>query len=201
MCVGTQCVPGVATCVVAKIYIQTPFCIKPTGISQLFRVTPLGYFRRIGRLVIYYPHAIADNHATRRAHAPLSRHGPHPHTQRYHLSRVQQLTATSLYSRRRRWRPTRRSRPTTARRAPPKLSHHDGAGAQRVPAARTHARHAQGSQRERRHVALGPRAAHALQGAPRRRVGRRQPRADQPPAQRWAPAVSGSQALGRRVCQ
>ena len=58
-----------------------------------------------------------------------------------------------------------------------------------------------GSQRERRHVALGPRAAHALQGAPRRRVGRRQPRADQPPAQRWAPAVSGSQALGRRVCQ
>ena len=44
----------------------------------------------------------------------------------------------------------------------------------------------------------------ATRRASRPRAGalrRRQPRARQPPAQRWAPAVSGSQALGRRVCQ
>ena len=44
----------------------------------------------------------------------------------------------------------------------------------------------------------------ASRRASRPRTGalrRRQPRARQPPAQRWAPAVSGSQALGRRLCQ
>ena len=57
-------------------------------------------------------------------------------------------------------------------------------------------------------AAPGARAVPARGGARHRRASRpragalrrRQPRAHQPPAQRWAPAVSGSRGTGQRAC-